>query len=374
MNPFFREFNRLFNKSIPTIYNGVETISVYLSAEEISTFELFKAKIVDNLSKDIQYTSYVKLRYDSNHFFMVGPQTGFFYKDESSILNLFNMIQFSINDTYNNYNISTDDIVYIQVSFMKLSEKLLSEFRLDDNNGVRPNIINNEHLNIPISINEDSLKKPLTTECDNEGNLTAILYNNGEEIINLLTLINENAKFSRTSLTLDKHYKFYSLTYNISYILAVKIIDSDHIHKIRFTCDGSYISQVHDRVIGDSIFRSSNNKTSEIKNNEVIQIEQKLQLKPIKKPVNKISYISNPNIGVIDTETYLDSNGLQKVYSLGFKTNLEDNPITFYLDDKGLDSNYLITLLIDELLKPKYNGHTFYCHNLGVLSGKTYIN
>lgn len=220
-------------------------------------------------------------------------------------------------------------------------------------------------LNIPIFIKEWQLNKPLIIECDNNGNLTAILYNNGEEKINLLTLINENAKFSRTSLTLDKHYKFYYMSTGIAYILAVKIIDSDHIHKIRFTLNGSYISQVHDRVIGNSIYRSSNNKTTEFENNHIIKIEQKLQLKPIKSLSNKVSYVTNPNIGVIDTETYLDSNGLQKVYSLGFKTNLEDNPITFYLDDKGLDSNYLITLLIDELLKPKYNGHTFYCHNLG---------
>lgn len=52
------------------------------------------------------------------------------------------------------------------------------------------------------------------------------------------------------------------------------------------------------------------------------------------------------------------------MYSLGFKTNLEENPITYYIDEESYDSNYLIITMIDELLRRKYNGITFYCHNL----------
>ena len=54
--------------------------------------------------------------------------------------------------------------------------------------------------------------------------------------------------------------------------------------------------------------------------------------KAIEKP-RKMStlFINNPNIGVIDTETFLSMDGTQKIYALGFKTNLAKDPIVYYI-------------------------------------------
>jgi hypothetical protein len=49
---------------------------------------------------------------------------------------------------------------------------------------------------------------------------------------------------------------------------------------------------------------------------------------------------------------------------LGFKTNLDPEPITYYIDS-SFDSSILVLTMIKELLRSKYSNMTFYCHNLG---------
>ena len=55
--------------------------------------------------------------------------------------------------------------------------------------------------------------------------------------------------------------------------------------------------------------------------------------------------------------------GINIIYSLGFKTNLAVHPITYYINEKS-DSDSLVLSMIDELLKPKYKHTTFYYDNL----------
>jgi hypothetical protein len=52
------------------------------------------------------------------------------------------------------------------------------------------------------------------------------------------------------------------------------------------------------------------------------------------------------------------------MYCLGFKSNLDNEAITYYIDDK-LDFHDLVFKLIGELVRPKYKDITFYAHNLG---------
>jgi len=75
--------------------------------------------------------------------------------------------------------------------------------------------------------------------------------------------------------------------------------------------------------------------------------------------------IPSQTLGVLDLETYVDDFGISKVYSCGFKTNLEEKAFTYYIDKNTLDSDELILKLIDELLKDKYSGIKFFVHNLG---------
>jgi hypothetical protein len=85
---------------------------------------------------------------------------------------------------------------------------------------------------------------------------------------------------------------------------------------------------------------------------------------PIDKPKStNLSFISNPNIGVIDTETYTARYDINKIYALGFRTVLSNEPVMYYIGD-DLNSDKIVLDMVDELLRPKYNKISFYCHNL----------
>lgn len=114
------------------------------------------------------------------------------------------------------------------------------------------------------------------------------------------------------------------------------------------------------------ISRKSGNVELLIKNGNVIRTIKAISLYPITKPVSKhIPFMANPNIGVVDIETFMDVGGISKVYAAGLLTNLD--PITPYIYYINLDLNSddLILKLINEMLRTKYNKTTFYCDNLG---------
>jgi hypothetical protein len=76
----------------------------------------------------------------------------------------------------------------------------------------------------------------------------------------------------------------------------------------------------------------------------------------------KDSVISDPNIGTIDIET--TSGETPRCYAIGFYTNLDKKPLTFYID-KDLNSSQLVHSCINEMMRYKYRNVTFYAHNLG---------
>lgn len=82
------------------------------------------------------------------------------------------------------------------------------------------------------------------------------------------------------------------------------------------------------------ILRKDGNTSFYIKNNTIFYSKQDLKLIPLVKPVSDHKDIENPNIGVIDCETYEDLDGNYKIYSLGFKTNLAKEPVIYYVESK----------------------------------------
>lgn len=128
---------------------------------------------------------------------------------------------------------------------------------------------------------------------------------------------------------------------------------------------GVVISNITDNVINDVVVRSSGGKQISIDNNIVSSIKQNINLKALEKPVNKILFVENYNIGVIDIETFLASDSTYKVYALGFKTNLDVKPTIYYIDEHDLNSSKIVLSLVNELLRAKYGNITLYCHNLG---------
>lgn len=83
-------------------------------------------------------------------------------------------------------------------------------------------------------------------------------------------------------------------------------------------------------------------------------MKKNIPLRPIKKPTKVSLFVSNPNVGAIDTETYTDYDGVNKIYALGFRTNLNPKPVIYYIDKDNLDSRKIIL----DILKNK--GEIFY--------------
>jgi DNA polymerase type B, organellar and viral len=110
-----------------------------------------------------------------------------------------------------------------------------------------------------------------------------------------------------------------------------------------------------------------------IDNSEVVYSKQTLNIKVIDKP--KVTYTAgeNPNIGVIDLETFTDTDDINKVYAAGFRTNLVKEPIMYYLNG-DITPTRLTLKLINELFRPVYNQTTFYCHNFGRYDSVYIIN
>jgi hypothetical protein len=135
---------------------------------------------------------------------------------------------------------------------------------------------------------------------------------------------------------------------------------------------GIKLLEVFDHVVNKTTFiRKFKNTKLSIKNNKVISISTDIKLDKIINIFGKLSskqaWVPNPNFGVLDIETYKDTDGLSKTYAIGFETLLEKIPHTFYLTDisSTLDSNYLIIHCIDSMLVSKYHNYTFFVHNLG---------
>lgn len=89
-----------------------------------------------------------------------------------------------------------------------------------------------------------------------------------------------------------------------------------------------------------------------------------IKFKPISKEITKYaSHIENLKIGVIDLEVFNAEE--PKVYAGGIYTYLSEEPLLYYIDKDTMNSYDLVLKILDELLRPKYKGITFYCHNFG---------
>lgn len=248
---------------------------------------------------------------------------------------------------------------------------MLSEFSLDP----KPLYISKpdytftkNSLVIPVSVNKDSLGEPLEVTISN-GFISDIRFYNKGARVNFLSLIYAKTKILRNNhpdkiTSFDASFKFYSLLDNQRYILAVKKLDGTSIEKIRYSLDGVIISHITDRIVNNYVIRDTGGKVTVFKGNKVLSINQTIKLKAIDKPKIEPLFVENDNIGVIDLECYKNIEGIDKVYALGFKTKIKEEPVTYYIDSDK-DSDALVLKMVNELLRSVYNNTIFYCHNLG---------
>ena len=399
-NPFFVPIpvNYIASKEKP--------LNVYFSLIEMYNFIQFCTKIKSIIEWNTKYTVYIKVRYRIDNYFMAGNQFGFSYDSENSLDDLYTTTRYKLEDYFKDYFLEDVDVVYVQISFRKNNLKLLADFKKDiewskdvlnalpnssndssvskdvDSNNKSLSIINNDNttlttfvkenrgLTIPISVHRDSLGNRLNKTVKNS-KITHIAINIGGDFCNFLDIIKNNAKLIKANhkdniISFDKGFDFYYFNDRFPYVLAVNMINDFKVEKMKFSLKGVLLEHVIDSKDNDLIKRTSLNESKQIivKDNKVIYMKKNISLRPINKPKKVSLFVSNPNIGAIDTETYTDYDGVNKIYALGFRTNLNSKPIIYYIDKENLDSRKIVLDMVNELLRPKYSKTVFYCHNL----------
>ena len=231
--------NYLFYKPIPSeyIYSKGLPINLYFTIYQLNTSEFTKI-IQDEIPIDFVYTVFIKVRHSVDEFFMAAYQFGFNYRHKDIIKSLLDVVTKRLIEYMVLYNLTEESIVYIQISFRQKDKKLLSEFLPVHRDNVsyipKPDLNNiDSNLSIPVSINEESLGKPLPVDISN-GLITHIHMEIGNEPINFLDVIKNNAKILRSKHkdninSFDDKFKFYLLKDKRDYILAVKVLGSDNL-------------------------------------------------------------------------------------------------------------------------------------------------
>ena len=198
------------------------------------------------------------------------------------------------------------------------------------------------------------------------------MYNFIDIILEKTKYIKKNHKDVITSL--DRDHKFYYIKGNIDYILVVKHRDQDRVEKFKYSTSGVLLSRIIDNFDGNTLITSKELQEMYIENSNVVKIKKLIRFTGIERyNIKKDSWIPDPNIWVIDVETYLNNNSVYEIYGLGFTTNLATEPVVYYIDNNH-DRNSLVIQMIDELLRPKYSNITFYCHNYIIINKYLFIS
>ena len=343
----------------------------------------FVESLMVHLPINSNYTILVKFGFKNNSdFYMSGEQIGIkignFHKIES-YKNIYNIISYRLESVMDNYDFDYyPDTIIVSYKNLTLFEELITsnikKIKIENKSIFSrkdlTKIFSKKYL--PLTLNSKYygylIQERLKTKYINK--LISNILNQGLEVPEFFK---NKDLIKKSQVFIDnKKYKNVKLT---KVIISCNIKDynksSEH-GFIRMVFDlntGICLYKVLDLISDNKVFtRKINNYTINIENNKVREINRTVNLDFIKPPKYSYSPISNPNIGVLDIETFVNSQGLGQVYCLGYVTlsNI-DNIKTFYLSDLGpsLNSNLLIINCINSMLEPKYNNYYWYIHNMG---------
>lgn len=286
--------SKSFHSIIPSSYvsSNNKPISIHLKLSDLNS-DNFIAIINSTIPKDFVYTVFIKVRYNYDSFCMAGNQIGFNFSSVNEVEVLFSTVISRLEQYLDMYNLTEQAIVYIQISFTQKDKKLLSEFSLEKPTYISKfeNILTQKSLTVPVSVNEDSIGKPLSVDIDN-GFITAINLNLNNNQVNFLDLIKDKAKLLRSNhidniTCFDHNFKFYLLKDKYDYVLAIKTLQDGSIDKIRYSTLGVIISHVTDIVENNLIIRKSGEKEIVIRGDKIVSTKLNIKTKPIEKPISK---------------------------------------------------------------------------------------
>ena len=338
---------------------------IHLSYEEFSVKNLQNV-IIQNFKLNTTYSILLKISSDNHQIFkMCGPQIGIVIGSEHNLdyySKLYNLMQTRIESIVDNYNyietVNSLEIMYSVIIPQKdLTLKNISKYSLN-----HPTINKKETKK---KFNQNLL--PLTLDTSHYGYNILL-----EEKQKLIQLINSNIKLSKIEKDFvikesDQIFKYNSPNNKNKYIIVSQRLDEHNFVRYIFDLNtGIFIIKIKDIVYNKNLFdRIIGNISLTIKDQIITKYKVLNKLQPIKS-VNKQLTDRNLYFGTFDLETFIDNDGLAKVYALGFYTARDNSPNLFYLTDiPNLDSSKLIITCLDNMLINKYNNYIFYVHNLG---------
>lgn len=354
-------------------------IDIYLSPSDFYNRDIFLLKL-DKLNKSYRYSILFRVCFgDQPSFKMLGNQIGLDYVNSSNITELYNNLHdnllLRLESSMINYNFSGDQIIIIQLLAYKveytdvvhksldLSIKALGYHKdLIDSNKNKVDSVFNKVL--PPTMDLSNYGNRLDTVVEN-GNIKSVLFKKDKLDLPSLVSRNKNKNFTfkpDTKMFVDNNNK-YLLAVNPS----VTALNAEHNIDV-FTLDGNHVLHLSDRAISNTMFtRTTGNitKTVGLKSKTVsTQIKVDLDVIKLPKLIPRLKLLNfpDPNFGTLDLETYMD-NGIAKVYAIGFFTN--KHKVHLYYINDNLDSSEVVLRCLDDMLKSKYSGYTFYVHNLG---------
>jgi DNA polymerase type B, organellar and viral len=331
------------------------------------SFENFYILIKTNFKLNSTYSILIKISYYEQMVFkMCGSQIGLVLEetyDINYIEKIYNTILYTIESTIENYNITegVDSVEIVYTIINTLPELRLNHIKnLDIPKGILSKKDFNKDFNqynIPLTTNIKYFGIPLQ-DIEKKEFLNTI--NKAKNMFNITYPIQNTDLF-------HLYEKENIISKKKIQIIIVSKEDRNN-NYTRFIFDyksGLLIKKVVDIIQNSTEFdRTIGNITLSLNNERVIKYDLNINLPSIKPKFNVLKQEPNINIGSFDLETFLNNNGISKVYALGFLTNIDTNCNLFYLSDYT-DSDQLILACLNSMLISKYHNFIFYCHNFG---------
>lgn len=144
---------------------------------------------------------------------------------------LFNDIKVRLDDYFGYYNLSDDEIVYIQVSFRILDRMVYSDLLIDKTKLINVAIstvrTTLDIISIPTTTNENNLGKSLPVVIGLDNKIKEVNVTINGVLYNFLYIIIEKTKYiiakHKDIITeFDMSYKFYYIKSSIDYILVIR--------------------------------------------------------------------------------------------------------------------------------------------------------
>jgi hypothetical protein len=342
---------------------------VYFSYENF-TKDNFSKEIRKNFHLNTTYSILIKISSNSNTIFkMSGPQIGINLgseHNENYYSDIYETIKERIELVYESYSyIDTIETVLLVYSIVTPLEEL--KLKNVNRYTFHKRLINIK--NVKKDFNQNFL--PLTMDSNRFG--VKVLEEDKSEILNSILEKNKFLNINEKN-EIEIHFFTNQTNKNKKIILSEKMSEStqkelkeeNNNNKIvnRYIFDFKtkiFIKQVIDIDKYNYCSRKIGNLTLKFDNNKVMSYTINNKLEPIK-PVITTYFDRNNKIGTFDLETFLDEDGISKVYALGFFTTKDKDPVLFFIDN-NLNSDFLIEQCIDNMLVDKYNNFIFYAHN-----------